>query len=157
MGDYRIVTMLGCSRSDRSGDNITAEDFAGMLSLSAEDTVTGTYSGLGRWRGSSVEFSPVLLSEFEAAEEPTEVYTSAVRLHLLSVAAFLDRQSTSTFDHFREAGLHVYIYLEVRMDQDQMQLNLPVKFLASCARLGLGIEMISNDISMAELEPEVWG
>ena len=157
MGDYRIVTMLGCSRSDRSGDNITAEAFVGMLSISAEDAVKSTYSSMGRWRSSSVELPPVLLSDFEAAEEPIEAYTAALRLHLLSVAAFLGRQSSSTFDLFREAGLHVYIFLEVRMDQDQMQLNLPVEFLASCARLGLGIEMISNDISMAELEPEVWG
>jgi hypothetical protein len=98
----------------------------------------------------------VLLSDYEAEEEPIEVYTAAVRSHMLSVAAFLDRQEIAVFEKFRDSGLRVYIYLEVRMDQNQMQLNLPVAFLCACARLELAIEMISNDISAAEAEAAGW-
>ena len=148
MGNYRTVTQLGCTRT--GGANIAAEDFVALLSFAAEDKIEGTSSDLGIYRGSFVEFPMVLLSDYADAEEPTEVYAAVVQDYLLTVAAFLDRQEVTTFEQFRASGLCVYIYLEVRMDQNQMQIKLPVPFLAACARLGIGIEMISNDISAAE-------
>ncbi len=42
------------------------------------------------------------------------------------------------------------------MNQDQMDLVMPTQFLASCARLSLDIEMISNDISAAEAVELGW-
>ena len=42
------------------------------------------------------------------------------------------------------------------MDQDQMQLTLPSCLLSACARLDLGIELISNDISAAEAVEAGW-
>lgn len=148
MGDYRTVINLSCTRA--GGANIAAGDFVALLSFAAEDKIEGTYSDLGQWATSYVDFSIVLLDDFKAAEESTEAYAAAVQDHMLTVAAFLDRQEVSAFEKFRASGLHVYIYLEVRMDQNQMQIKLPVPFLAACARLGIGIEMISNDISAAE-------
>ncbi len=105
---------------------------------------------------SCVAFSPVLLEDYTDSEEPTEVYAAAVQDSLLTVAAFLDRQETATFEKFRALGLRVYVYLEVRMDQNQMDINLPAAFLSACARLGLWIEMISNDVSAAEAEAAGW-
>ena len=154
MGVYRVLTCLNCSRP--GGKNIAAEDFLSSLSFAAEGAIASKYSSLGTWRTSGVEFFPVLLSDFAAEEVPTEAFFNSVQAHLRGIAAFLDRQSSSIFEEFREQGLKPYLYLEVRMTQDQMELNLPPEFLSACARLGLGLELISNDISAAEAEDAGW-
>ena len=152
--EYRTVINLSCTRL--GGANIAAEDFVALLSFGAEDKIECTQSDLGIYRGSFIEFPMVLLGDYSDTEEPTEAYAAAVQEYLLTVAAFLDRQEVVAFEKFRASGLRVYIYLEVRMDQNQMQLKLPVAFLSACARLGLGVEMISNDISAAEAEEMGW-
>ena len=152
--EYRTAVNLSCTRS--GGANIAAEDFVALLSFAAEDKIEDTQSDLGIYRGSFVEFPLVFLGDYSDAEEPTEAYAAAVQEHLLTVAAFLDRQEAAIFEKFRVSGLRVYVYLEVRMDQNQMTLKLPVAFLSACARLGLGIEMISNDIPAAEAEEMGW-
>ena len=125
--------------------NIAKKDFLALLSFDADDDVTGKYSSQGAGATSRVQFRPVLLSDFGEADEPTEAYAAAVQERLLSVAAFLDRQEVSVFEKFRASGLHVYIYVGLFMEDDQMQLNLPAVFTPACARLSLGLEIISND------------
>lgn len=150
---YRFVACLSC---DWRSHNVAAEDFVDDLVLSAEDAIEGVYSNGGRGATSRVAFRLVHLYDFEDAEEPTEDFAAAVQERILQVAEFLDRQSPSVFDQFRERGLKVYLYMEVRMDQDQMQLTLPSRLLSACARLDLGIELISNDISAAEAAEAGW-
>jgi hypothetical protein len=54
----------------------------------------------------------------------------------------------------RAVGLSLRLFVDVRMDQDQMELEFPPEILAACAQHGLGVYMISNDIPAAEvLEP----
>ena len=50
---------------------------------------------------------------------------------------------------------HPIDYVDVWMDQDQFELALAPKFVASCARLGLRIELISNDVSAGQAR--AWG
>jgi hypothetical protein len=49
----------------------------------------------------------------------------------------------------REAGLSLRLFVDVRMDQDQMELEFPPALLAACGRHRLGIYVISNDIPAA--------
>ena len=142
MNDYLVVVNLSCSHGNA---NIAEKDFLALLSFSADDEIEGKYSNQGAWANSRVEFRPVALSDFSTADEPTEAYAAAVQERLLSVAAFLDRQELSAFEKFRAAGMHVYIYIGLYMEDDQMELKLPAAFISSCARLSLGLEIISND------------
>ena len=50
----------------------------------------------------------------------------------------------------RSCGLSLRLFIEVRMDQDQMELEFPPEFLAACGRHGLGLYVISNDVPAAE-------
>jgi hypothetical protein len=45
----------------------------------------------------------------------------------------------------RTAGLTLQLFVDVRMDQDQMELEIPPEFVAACGRHGLGVYLISND------------
>lgn len=64
---------------------------------------------------------------------------------------FLDRRSSEVTAGLRAAGLSLRLFIDVRMDQDQMELELPPELLAACGRHGIGIYVISNDIPAAEV------
>jgi hypothetical protein len=40
--------------------------------------------------------------------------------------------------------LSLRLFVDVGMDQDQMELELPPELLAACSRHGLGVYVISN-------------
>jgi hypothetical protein len=50
----------------------------------------------------------------------------------------------------RAKGLSLRLFVEIRMDQDQMELELPPELLTACGRHGLGIYVISNDTPVAQ-------
>ena len=82
--------------------------------------------------------------------EPAEAMHARIGEVLQVAARFLDRRPTETFEAFRRARLKVTLFIEPRINQDQMDLTLPPELVAACARQGLGIFIISNDISAAE-------
>jgi hypothetical protein len=45
----------------------------------------------------------------------------------------------------KSSGLSLRLFIEIQMDQDQMELNFPTELLAACTLHGLGIHVISND------------
>src|SRR5690606_23294164 len=59
---------------------------------------------------------------------------------------FLDQRSPDILEAMRAAGLSLRMFVEVRMDQDQMELEFPPELLAACSRHNLGVYVISNDI-----------
>ncbi|HEX4614130.1 MAG TPA: hypothetical protein VH092_38460, partial [Urbifossiella sp.] len=60
-------------------------------------------------------------------------------------AVVLDRRSPGVTAAMRTAGLTLQLFVDVRMDQDQMELEIPPEFVAACGRHGLGVYLISND------------
>jgi hypothetical protein len=58
---------------------------------------------------------------------------------------FLDQRPRAITAAMRAAGLSLRLLVEVRMDQDQMELEFPPELLAACGRHGLGVYVISND------------
>ena len=68
-----------------------------------------------------------------------------------SVASFLDRRPPEVTAALRGAGLKLQLFIDVHMDQNQMELEIPPELMAACARHSLGIHLISNDISAAEV------
>lgn len=42
-------------------------------------------------------------------------------------------------------GLSINVFVDLWIDQDQLDLSFPPEFLFACGKAGLGIEIISND------------
>ncbi len=81
----------------------------------------------------------------------TEAFFAGVVEAFRDAGGFLDRRSPETTATMRLAGLSLRLFVEVRMDQDQMELELPPDLLAACGRHGLAVYIISNDIPAAEV------
>ena len=100
--------------------------------------------------GVTVKFAPVRLSECHQATEPTEEFEARTSQLFTRVAAFLDRRVGTDFSELQSHGLRMQLYVDLRMNQDQFESNLPIELIKACARCNLGIYMISNDISAYE-------
>jgi hypothetical protein len=67
------------------------------------------------------------------------------------VARFLDKRPPAVTASMRAAGVSLRLFIEVRIDQDQMELEFPPELLAACGRHALGVYVISNDIPAHEV------
>ena len=70
----------------------------------------------------------------------------AVRKSLLGFAALLStRVSREDLDRFRATGVEMDVLVNPWIDNDQIDLEFPPEFLLELGRLGLPLEIISND------------
>ena len=98
----------------------------------------------------TVQFPIVRLSECRDAEEPHELLAARIKGVLKTAAEFLDRRPADVFDSVVAAGLSVRVFIDIRMNQDQFEIDLTAEFVRACGRHGLGIFVMSNDISAEE-------
>ncbi len=145
-----LSVLIALQASFGDGRNISESDFIKCLTIAGEDPIEGTTADRGNWASSCINFSIVRLSDFSTEDEPHEAMSATLMTVLNGVSSFLNRQSVAAFEDFQSRELKVNLLVDVRMDEDQMEFDLPSGLIASCGRLGLGIYMISNDISAAE-------
>jgi hypothetical protein len=98
-----------------------------------------------------VTFPIIRLHDCRSAKEPNTEMSRRLDANFRFIAEWLDRQSSDTFNEVRANKLIVDIFIDVWMDQDQMELALPAALLRACGRLDLPIEIMSNDISAGQL------
>jgi hypothetical protein len=65
---------------------------------------------------------------------------------LLNFAALLSTHvSRESLDRFRATGVEMNVLVNPWIDNDQIDLEFPPEFLLEIGRLGLPLEIISND------------
>jgi hypothetical protein len=80
-----------------------------------------------------------------------EAFFAAIVEAFRATARFLDQRSPAVTASMRTAGLSLELLVEVRMDEDQMELALPPELMAACGRHTLKAYLISNDIPAHEV------
>lgn len=144
-------------RSD--GRGVTTGEFIAPLEIRPGE-VEGIRADAGEWAAGMVYFAVVRSSSFAHADTMTdagaqsEAFFAGVVEAFRAAGRFLDRRSPEVTAAMRLAGLSLRLFVEPRMDQDQMELEFPPDFLAACSRHGLGVYVISNDITAVEATRE---
>jgi len=114
------------------------------------------HADAGTWANGLVYFAIIRYSAFAHVDTsvdagaPSEALFAGVVEAFRVAARFLDQRPPSITAAMRAQGLSLQVFLDVRMVQDQMQLEAP-EILAACGRHGLGVYAISNDIPAAEV------
>jgi hypothetical protein len=140
--------LVALQASAAAGRGTRPEDFVLPLQILDGDGVASARAVEG---GSSiVEFSAVRLRDFQHDDEPSAAMFRYLDQAFELAAGFLNRRAPELFAAFRASGLQVRLFVDVWMDQDQMELTFPPHLIAACARQGIGIFLISNDIPAAE-------
>jgi hypothetical protein len=148
--------LIGLQASRRDGRGVTSAEFLDLLSIQPGE-VEATRADGGAWASGMIYFAVVRYSAFTHidtsadAGAQSEAFFASVVAAFRDAARFLDRRQPSATAAMRAAGLSLRLFVDVRMDQDQMELELPAELLAACGRHGLGVYLISNDISAAEM------
>src|SRR5262245_19574635 len=152
-----VLIALQASRHD--GRGVTSAEFLDPLNIQPGEAEATRADG-GAWASGVIYFAIIRYSAFAHidtsadAGAQSEAFFAGIVEAFRGAARFLDERSPSVTAAICAAGLSLRLFVDVRMDQDQMELELPAELLAACSRHGLGVYVISNDISAAEVLEE---
>lgn len=148
--------LIGLQASHEDGDNISTAAFLTPFAIKSGE-IESVVADAGEWASGMIYFAVVRHSDFANVDKSadagaqTEAFFAGVENAFCATARFLDQRSPAITASVRDAGLSLRLFIEIRMDQDQMELELPPEFLAACGRHGLGVYVISNDIPAGEV------
>lgn len=157
-----LSVLVGLQASRADGQGITTAGFLTPLAIQPGEVEATTADG-PMWMSGMVYFAILRYRAFahvdtsDDAGAQSEAFFAGIIEALRSVGRFLDRREPAVTAAMREAGLELRLFIEVRMDQDQMELEIPPELLAACGRHRLGVYVTSNDISAAERSAPVQG
>ncbi len=149
-----VLIVLQASRRD--GKGVTTAKFLTPLAIQPGET-QGTRADGGAWASGTVYLAVVRFHDFDHVDCTADAgaqyiaFEAAVGEAFQAAGRFLDQRPPAVTAKMRAAGLSLRIFVDVRMDQDQMELEFPPELLAACGRHGLGIYVISNDIPAADV------
>lgn len=127
------------------GRSVTAEEFTLPLEITSTDAVAETLVDRGKWQSALIIFSSLHIEDYASLPEPHEAFASALESGFESVAAWLTKRPPETFQAIRKSGIELTLFINMWIDQDQMELKFPPSFLRACGVSGIPIEVISND------------
>jgi hypothetical protein len=149
-----VLIALQASRKD--GRGVTSAEFLQPLNIQPGEVETTRADG-GGWASGSVYFAVVRFSDFAHVDTTadagarSEAFFAGVVEAFRAAGRFLDRRPPHVTAGMRATGLSLRLFVEARMNQDQMELELPTELLAACGRHALGVYIISNDIPAQEV------
>lgn len=148
--------LIGLQASRKDGQGVSTVEFLTPLDIRPGE-VEATLADGGSWAAGMVYLAVVRYSGFVHVDTTADAGAQAEAFHagvvegLRAAGRFLDRRTPDVTATLRAAGLSLRLLIDVRMDQDQMELEFPSELLAACGRHGLGMYLISNDIPADEI------
>jgi len=148
--------LIGLVASRGDGRGVTTSEFLSPLAIQPGE-VEATLADGGAWTSGVVYLAVIRHSAFSHVDKTVDAGAQSEAFHAGVVEAFraaerfLDRRPPAVTAAMHAAGVALRLFVEVRMDQDQMELEFPPEFLAACGRHSLGVYVISNDIPAAEV------
>lgn len=148
--------LIGLQASRKDGRGVTSGEFLDPLNIQPDEVEATRADGVA-WASGMVDFEVVRMSAFADVDgsidagAPTEAFYAGVIEAFRAAGRFLDRRSPEVTAHMRAGGLSLRLFVDVRMDQDQMEVELPPEFLSACGRHDLSVYVISNDIPADEV------
>lgn len=147
--------LIGLQASGRR-EGVSTAEFLTPLTIQPGE-VEATRADSGPWASGMVYFAVVRYSDFDHVDKSADagaqsiVFEAGIADAFRRAARFLNGRSPEVTGAMRGAGLLLRLFVDVRMDQDQMELEFPPELLAACGRHGLGLYVISNDIPADEI------
>jgi hypothetical protein len=136
--------LIGLQASRKDGQGVTSAEFLAPLAIRTGE-VEATCADGGEWTSGMVYFAVVRHCDFDHVDKSadagaqSEAFFAAGVDALRTAGRFLDARSPEVTAAMRAAGVSLRLFIEIRMDDDQMELEFPPEFLAACGRHGLGI------------------
>lgn len=141
--------LIALQASGRS-NGVSSDEFLAPLNIRAGE-VEETRADGGAWASGMVYFAVVRLSAYSNVDTSPDAGAQSIAFEegvadaFRKAARFLENRQPEVTARMRKAGLQMRLFIEIRMDDDQMELAIPPELLAACGRHELGVYVISND------------
>jgi hypothetical protein len=137
--DWVEVSLRG-----HGGAKPTGTTFFELIGVKPRDRLERTPSD-EPWQSAVVQLLLVDRKPFHKKAEPDEAFHAEVRRGLVRAARWLDARRAEGFDEWRKGRKTADVFVGGWLDGDQLDLAFPPAFLLACGRLGLPIEICTND------------
>ncbi len=145
VGSVLIGLQASCGSS-----GVTSEEFLVPLEIDPGEVESARADG-GAWASGMVCFAVVRYSDYSNIDTSADAGAQSIAFEngiadgFRKAASFLSERQPQVTAQMRSAGLQLRLFVEIRMDQDQMELSFPPEFVAACAQHALTVYIISND------------
>lgn len=142
--------LIGLQASRADGRGITRDEFIVPWMIERGEVEFASATG-APWRSGMLTLAVIRYEDFERVDDATDAgaASSAFLADLMAkfreAARFLERRTPEMTAALRASGMSLRIFVEVRMNEDQMDIEFPPEFLAACGRHSLGVYLITND------------
>jgi len=126
-----------------SGEALDPKDFVSLLGVDMQGVPV---IGSGEpWQAVRLVLCDIRLDAFSQHKEPSEQFFSHVRTTLIDASKWLSKIKQDAFVTTQQRGFVVDFFVEIWLDQDQFEFELPSEFALELGRLKIALKMISND------------
>lgn len=138
------VEWIRFSLRGRGGPEPTGTRFLEMI---GQTPLTGleAHPSNSPWQAALISLFALSIKECQPGTERYEEFAKRTAAGLKRAAEWLDSLSPAAFGEWRALGKKADIFVGGWMTDDQFDLALPPEFLLACGRLGLPIEICTND------------
>lgn len=124
---------------------VVKSDFIDKLDGTDSNLIKSLAHDRGAGISSLVVFVEEEIENYKDANDPDAEFHYAINAAMKNMAQWLALQSKSVFEGFLNSGLKVWVYVELWIDGDQLDMSFPSQLLAECGRLEMSIDMATND------------
>lgn len=125
------------------GRNVTGDLFLRGLTIDHE-AIVETVADRGPWQSALLVLARRQSVDYEGEDDPQERLEEVLRQDLERAGAWLANQGAG-IAALRSAGLDVDVFVDLWIDQDQVDWSFPASFLLACGQVGLAVRMVTND------------
>lgn len=125
------------------GRNVTGDLFLRGLAADHEAIVEAVVDR-GPWQSALLILARRHSQDYEGEADPQERLGEVLRQDLERAGAWLAEQGEGIAS-LRSAGLDVDVFVDLWIDQDQLDWSFPPAFVLACGQSGLSIRMVTND------------
>jgi hypothetical protein len=134
------VTIVGSHEEDGT---ILPSDI--MEAFSTEFSEFEAFGMGGKWHSAGFILFWLTLKDFDDKAEPSEAFMQSMRARIMSLAVWLSSVPTESAQKLVRRKFVVQLVIDLFIDQNQMDLDLPWELLREAGRLKLPIKIVSND------------
>lgn len=142
MAIRRISVALIGDYSD--GREVGAEDFLTPLQISNSDPVVCTESNRGPWANGVIEFVDMEIELFLSDPDPYDSLEKSMYRKFEIIADWLSKR-TENLRELVGSGLNLRIFIDMFIQDDQLDLIIAPSLLLACGQLGIPVQLITND------------
>jgi hypothetical protein len=124
------------------GRPVNVDDFATILDPGTKYRVVG---GGGAWETARIVVYKDRLESFKDSNEPHEAFSQSFRYSQTALSHWLSGLMPTVLDGYRSKGMKLDLFLDVWIDQNQVELEISNELIAEMGRLSLPMKIVSND------------